>query len=1423
MRIRRVTTIVVGLLMGVLAIGVGATPASADSTPAVDVGDVTMVRTTSAVTTFVFPVTLEYASNNIVTVNYSTADGSARSTRDYTPTVGTLTFAPGTVSKSVTVPVAGFTLHTGNLYYYLYLASAVNAAVNHNPGVGTIIDPTLLPDINIGNANAVEGSGTAAVATFTANLSAASANPVTFRYATSDGSAQSGRDYTAKSGVVTIPAGQVTTSITVPVLATSLYAAYQYFYVNLANPLNAVVGNGSGVGTILNSNHQAYVTVDNTATTASTSATGTLNFAVRLTSAATFPVTVDYNTGDGSATAAANDYVPATGTVTFAPGTTVQNVPVTIGTQLSAATTKYLFLGVATVSAGAAIIRGTGYGTIGGTTANYYQLQVGDAGTVRGTSGTSAFAFPVTLSPAATGTVTVHYATQDGSAVSPGDYVTTSGTLTFTAGQITQTAIVNVVGSTSTFTDRYLYLNLSTPVGATIDRASGTAYISNGNTPPVVSIDGVAVVKPASSTTPAPFTIRLSGVSPNPVSVTAQTGDGSATVAGGAYVATTVNVVIPAGQTTATVNVPVNGNTISGGNQYFYMTINTPVNGVLAVNSSAYGFIANPNHDPTLSVNNVSTYAPLTGSTSATFTVSLSSASTQTVMANYATSDGSATVVQGDYTPTSGTLTFAPGALTKTVVVTVAGTTIAHPARYFTMNIGTPTNASIVSSSGTGSILDQALAPYITADNPSVASGPTSSVMNYTVSLTSPTTNTVTVHYATGDGSAVAGGNYTTTTGTLTFNPGVTTQVVPVTILPATIKTSDLYYYLYLSAPTNAQVASPTYGQGSILNTAIKPVLSIGDLSLARPASGTANQVFTITLTPASPNTVTVNFGTSDGSAHAPTDYATTSGSAVFSPGTTTQTVTVPITGNAFSTPDLYYNVNLSAAVNATALRTTAYGYLVDQVAPINGRPYVSVSDAGVVVPTTGTTTEAFTVSLGLPASAPVYVRYSTSDSSAVSGVDYTGVRGTLLFTPGQTKKTVNVTVNAAAAASADKGFYFYVSVGSGPAQIERSNGVGYLLNPIPTALVTVSGATAVIKGDSGTINAVFTVQLSAVQTQTVQVDYASSDGSATAASNDYLPAFGTLTFTPGQTSQTVSVVVNSNTLPRPTTYFYLGLANPVGLAVAAQAGVGYILNPDVFSLTGTVTDQSGVGVAGATVTRTGNNQPTVTATTAANGTFALPNSLNGKYTVTPTLPGKVFLPATATTTVRGAAVGGQVFIAYAGAAITGQVATGAGANAAGVTMTRTGGGQATATVTTNSLGYYVFGSLPNGANYVVTPTKVGQVAVPASLTSSIIAGAPVSKQDFVMVAAAYVTGRVVTAGVGVAGVTLTLTGGTIAATKVTTDSQGYYGFSAVPAVVTVTNYTVTPSNTGHTFTPVSLNAPVSTTANAIGVNFTQI
>jgi probable HAF family extracellular repeat protein len=121
-----------------------------------------------------------------------------------------------------------------------------------------------------------------------------------------------------------------------------------------------------------------------------------------------------------------------------------------------------------------------------------------------------------------------------------------------------------------------------------------------------------------------------------------------------------------------------------------------------------------------------------------------------------------------------------------------------------------------------------------------------------------------------------------------------------------------------------------------------------------------------------------------------------------------------------------------------------------------------------------------------------------------------------------------------------------------------------YLLTPIPpgTPSISIADAPAVIEGNAGTKSATFTVTLSAASTQTVTVAYASANGTA-AAGGDYQAASGTLTFVPGETSKTVTVLVNGDRLPEPHETFVVNLSSPTNATIADSQGAGTIVDDE--------------------------------------------------------------------------------------------------------------------------------------------------------------------------------------------------------------------------------------------------------------------
>jgi len=222
---------------------------------------------------------------------------------------------------------------------------------------------------------------------------------------------------------------------------------------------------------------------------------------------------------------------------------------------------------------------------------------------------------------------------------------------------------------------------------------------------------------------------------------------------------------------------------------------------------------------PTLSINNVSQNEGNSGTTPFVFTVTLSAASASTVTVNYATADGTATA-PSDYAATSGTLTFNPGVTTQTITVNVVGDVVVEPNETFSVTLSSPSNATIATGTGTGTIFndDAAGLPSLSINNVSANEGNSGiTPFTFTVTLSAASASTVTVNFATADGSATAPGDYSATSGTLRFAPGVTTQTVTVNVNGDTTVEPNETFVVNLTGAVNATIAFAT-GVGTILN-----------------------------------------------------------------------------------------------------------------------------------------------------------------------------------------------------------------------------------------------------------------------------------------------------------------------------------------------------------------------------------------------------------------------------------------------------------------------------------------------------------------------------------------------------------------------------------------------------------------------------
>jgi len=189
--------------------------------------------------------------------------------------------------------------------------------------------------------------------------------------------------------------------------------------------------------------------------------------------------------------------------------------------------------------------------------------------------------------------------------------------------------------------------------------------------------------------------------------------------------------------------------------------------------------------------------------------------STSTVTVSYATHDGSA-LAGTDYTTTSGKLTFGPGQTEKNITVPILDRSGAAPSRSFTVALSKPANATIGDNTGVvtiGASGATAVASPKISTAPNTLVGEASGYLDVPVTLSAPGKSTVTVNYATANGTAFGGtgcnNTYVPVNGTLTFIPGVTTQVIRIDLLSCGLATPGTFTF-NLSAPVNGTITRPT-------------------------------------------------------------------------------------------------------------------------------------------------------------------------------------------------------------------------------------------------------------------------------------------------------------------------------------------------------------------------------------------------------------------------------------------------------------------------------------------------------------------------------------------------------------------------------------------------------------------------------------
>ena len=357
----------------------------------------------------------------------------------------------------------------------------------------------------------------------------------------------------------------------------------------------------------------------------------------------------------------------------------------------------------------------------------------------------------VTLDAPSAKTVTVDFATASGTATEGEDFTATSGTLTFQPGTTTQAVTVGLTGDQVIEGNEAFTVALSNAQNATISDDEATVTLNDDDGALQIS---VADVSADEATGAATLTATLNTATSTAVTLTATaaaTGTAETDASGDDFAAGSQTVTIAAGQTSQTFTVALTDDALDENDEAFTVTLSNANQGTFS-DSEALVTIQDDDAAPTLALTAPATVSEDGGTIA--FTATLDAASGRAVTALFATQDGTAEA-GSDFASTSQPLTFAPGQTTQTVAVALTDDDLIEGDETFSGVLSAPQNATLAAATAAVTITDDE--PPLTISAASTSVGESAGSVDVTISIPAPTTQDVTVSFATSDATATAG------------------------------------------------------------------------------------------------------------------------------------------------------------------------------------------------------------------------------------------------------------------------------------------------------------------------------------------------------------------------------------------------------------------------------------------------------------------------------------------------------------------------------------------------------------------------------------------------------------------------------------------------------------------------------------------
>ncbi len=779
-------------------------------------------------------------------------------------------------------------------------------------------------------------------AKLTISLAEPAANAESFVVRSADNSAIAGRDYQAFTETVVIAAGSKSVQVAVPVLDDSLDEADEALELTVTSESGLAGPSGTGL-VILDDEPLPRLSVGDITIAESDAGTHIARVPVSLSASSERAISFSY--GASSVSAEANvDFVQVSGSYTFAPGEQEAFIDIELFGDIDVEPDEQLQLRIDSVEH-AALLDGIGVVTIVND-----DVRLSPATLVRVTSDNlvegSAGQVRLSLSETVNEDVIVDLVDIPGDANVAQDYSDVSKRVTIAAGQSSTNFSLQTVNDELFETGEAMFLTITSLSGpAQIEVASVDIAIADNEAPPQLSLADATVNEAAGGQ--AAVVASLDVGSASDVHFTYASQAGSATD-GIDYQPISGSAVIPAGQRELSVPLLILPDEVDEPDETFSVRI-TSIDGaqigreqatVTVVGSAApeadAAQQATPNLPtpaeqtttllPELYIVDASVTEGDSGASNLLFELQLSEPSIEVVTVDFATNAGTATV-DSDFLSASGSVSFAPGSVRETIVISVLGDVESEPVETLRIQLNAVTQAALVRTQATGTIIDNDGEPVLFVANASSSESDSGTVnLSFVVSLSSAAAESVSVVYGTESDTATSGVDYVATSGTLDFAPGQTTRTVNVQLVGDAIDEFDERLLLRLSAANGAAIAR-AIAVGTIADNDAAPSVSVADRSVSEAAGSVA---LTVSLSTASAKSASVTYATQNGTASGGSDFTTTSGTLTFAPGQITKAVSVGVIDDASNESTENFRLRLNNPVNLTIADGTASVQIAD-------------------------------------------------------------------------------------------------------------------------------------------------------------------------------------------------------------------------------------------------------------------------------------------------------------------------------------------------------------------------------------------------------------------------------------------------------------------------------------------------------------